>query len=88
MRSKSRQSAQFQNLKPNLSASCNVLSICGAFILSNDLFRDAIHRDISGDLHNWLRGKGCDKSELLSGRISFSFCDISCKDLDFVANLR
>jgi len=88
VRSKSRHSAQFQNLNPNLSASRDVLSICGAFILSNDLFRDAIQRDISGDLHNWLRGKGCDKSESLSGRISFSFCDIGCKDLDFVANPR
>ena len=74
-----------------LSTSADVMSISGAFILSNDLFRDAIQRDNSGTLRDWLRGKGQGggpESTILPGRISYSFCDIGCMDLDFVANPR
>ena len=91
-RSQKRRAPQFEqqtlSSNSNTSTSCDVLSVCGAFILSNDLFRDAIRRDVSSDLSNWLRGKGSQRSESLSGRISYSFCDVGCMDLDFVANPR
>ncbi len=86
-RSQNRYSPQLQSLKLDTFTSCNVLSICGAFILSNDLFRDAIQRD-GCDLQHWLRGKGPDKCESLPGRISYSFCDIGCMELDLIANPR
>ncbi len=71
------------------STTCEVMAICGAFILSNDLFRDAINRDGSGELRSYLIGDDYgSKGGGLSGRISYSFCDVGCMDLDFVPNPR
>lgn len=62
----------------------------GGFVLSCDLFRDAVNRDITGELREWLTtgsGNG-------PGRISFAFCDMGSTDdygdkmMDFVANPR
>eukprot|EP00557_Chaetoceros_sp_GSL56_P002647 CAMPEP_0176497250 /NCGR_PEP_ID=MMETSP0200_2-20121128/11621_1 /TAXON_ID=947934 /ORGANISM="Chaetoceros sp., Strain GSL56" /LENGTH=439 /DNA_ID=CAMNT_0017895245 /DNA_START=65 /DNA_END=1381 /DNA_ORIENTATION=- len=53
--------------------------IGGAYILSNDLFRDAKDRDISGDLTRWLDGDGgMDEFHRYSlpRRISYSFADL------------
>mmetsp|Transcript_23776 Transcript_23776/g.36747 ORF Transcript_23776/g.36747 Transcript_23776/m.36747 type:complete len:888 (+) Transcript_23776:123-2786(+) len=59
----------------------------GGFVLSNDMFRDAVHRD-GMELKEWLKagtGNG-------PGRISFAFCDMGSKDdygdniMDFVPN--
>ena len=71
----------------------------GAFVLSNDMFRDAMDRDNSGELREWLcdhrSGKDIDKNgTFLSGRISFSFCNVGSIDdygdpvLDFLPNPR
>jgi hypothetical protein len=61
------------------------------FVLSNDMFRDAMNRDSSGDLRMWLtKGSG----ENGPGRISYAFCDMSSIDdhgdriLDFIPNPR
>jgi len=67
----------------------------GAFILSNDFFRDAIARDdVSGDLSDWLNGNTTTNDGTPPGRISYSFCDLgSINDygdplLDFMPNPR
>jgi hypothetical protein len=49
-----------------------------AFVLSNDLFRDAQDRDASGELKEWLV-KG-DRPETGPGRISYTFVDLGLKD--------
>ena len=73
----------------NMSTTTEVMSISGAFVLSNDLFRDAIQRDESGDLKSWLNGNdNITSGSKLPGRISYSFCDVGCMDLDFIANPR
>mmetsp|Transcript_26095 Transcript_26095/g.30306 ORF Transcript_26095/g.30306 Transcript_26095/m.30306 type:complete len:302 (+) Transcript_26095:158-1063(+) len=103
VRSKARNSSHQQStleLHSNhtIATSCDVMSVSGAFILSNDLFRDAMARDISGDLKHWLQGSGSggqkSSSSSLRGRISYSFCDMGSIDkygdveLDFIANPR
>lgn len=62
----------------------------GGFVLSCDMFRDAVNRDAKGDLSEWLtRGSGNGP-----GRISFAFCDMGSTDdygdreMDFVPNPR
>lgn len=89
-RSQMRQISNVQSLSSNLSTSVDVMSISGAFILSNDLYRDAMQRDVSGNLRTWLvHGSQSDSlGGKLPGRISYSFCDVGCMDLDFVANPR
>lgn len=73
----------------------DLTSIGGAYILSNDLFRDAKDRDLSGDLTRWLDGD--DNDELLHclpRRISYSFANLGSMNkygdaqLDFVPNPR
>jgi len=75
----------------------------GAFVLSNDFYRDAMARDSSGDLERWLKGSttvdsngsrsGNEKS-LPPGRISYFFCDLGSMNeygdhlLDFIPNPR
>ena len=61
------------------------------FVLSNDMFRDAQARDVSGLLQQWLN----EGRELTGpGRISYTFCDMGTIDdhgdriLDFVPNPR
>jgi Zc3h12a-like Ribonuclease NYN domain len=63
-----------------------------AYVLSNDLFRDAQQRDATGSLGQWLvHGLS---NELGPGRISFAFCDLGRLDdhgdpeLDIVPNPR
>jgi hypothetical protein len=63
-----------------------------AYVLSNDLFRDAQQRDATGSLSQWLvHGL---TNELGPGRISFAFCDLGRLDdhgdpeLDIVPNPR
>ncbi len=81
--------ADQSRLSSNLKTTTDVMAISGAFILSNDLYRDAMKRDISGDLGRWLRGYSATESRgNLPGRISYSFCDVGCMELDFVANPR
>jgi hypothetical protein len=79
---------------------CLVANICFCELIvlpspltyrQNDLFRDAIDRDSSGDLGMWLtKGSG----ENGPGRISYAFCDMSSIDdhgdriLDFIPNPR
>ena len=84
-RSVRRHSSNQTSLQINASTSTDVMSIHGAFILSNDLFRDAMKRDVSGNLQQWLHGLELNS---IPARISYSFCDIGCMDLDFVANPR
>lgn len=62
----------------------------GGFVLSCDMFRDAVYRDATGDLQEWLtKGSGSGP-----GRISFAFCDMGSTDdygdrqMDFVPNPR
>lgn len=62
----------------------------GGFVLSCDMFRDAINRDVTGELSGWLtKGSGHGP-----GRISFAFCDMGSTDdygdreMDFVPNPR
>jgi hypothetical protein len=56
----------------------------GGFVLSNDMFRDAMARD--AELEHWLKGGW--------GRISFAFCDLGTsndygeRELDFIPNPR
>jgi hypothetical protein len=56
----------------------------GGFVLSNDMFRDAMARD--PDLEQWLQREW--------GRISFAFCDLGTmndhgqSELDFIPNPR
>ena len=49
-----------------------------AFVLSNDMFRDAQDRDASGQLKEWLE-QG-DRPETGPGRISYTFVDLGRKD--------
>ena len=74
-------------------------SLEGAYVLSNDLFRDAMKRDVSGELREWLGDHRYMKGDtangtFLSGRISFSFCNVGSIDnfgdqvLDFLPNPR
>jgi hypothetical protein len=62
----------------------------GGFVLSCDMFRDAVNRDASGELRGWLT-KGSGNGP---GRISFAFCDMGSTDdfgdreMDFVPNPR
>lgn len=64
----------------------------GGFVLSCDLFRDAVNRDMSGNLREWLSKDKVDGSG--QGRISFAFCDMGATDtygdreMDFVPNPR
>jgi len=70
----------------------------GAFVVSNDLYRDAIERDGNGELKEWLEGISSWNEKIDSygspGRISYSFCDLGSIDrygspqLDFVPNPR
>jgi hypothetical protein len=66
-------------------------SIGGAFILSNDLFRDAQKRDTSGDFAQWLGG---DDDMGLTKRLSYSFAELGSINkygdlqLDFIPNPR
>jgi hypothetical protein len=62
----------------------------GGFVLSCDMFRDAVGRDSTGELKDWLlHGSGNGP-----GRISFAFCDLGSRDdygdrqMDFVPNPR
>jgi len=62
----------------------------GGFVLSCDMFRDAVNRDATGELRGWLiKGSGNGP-----GRISFAFCDMGSTDdygdreMDFVPNPR
>lgn len=63
-----------------------------AFVLSNDLFRDAQQRDTAGHLSQWLN-RGID-ADYGPGRISFAFCDMGRIDdhgdpeLDIIPNPR
>ena len=63
-----------------------------AYVVSNDLFRDAQDRDDSGKLKEWLT-KGISE-EFGPGRISYAFCDFGAVDsygereLDVVPNPR
>ncbi len=73
------------------STSSDLTSLGGAYILSNDLYRDAQQRDVSGNLKDWLDGE----DDLgVSKRISYSFADLGSIDqfgdvkLDFVPNPR
>mmetsp|Transcript_14045 Transcript_14045/g.20985 ORF Transcript_14045/g.20985 Transcript_14045/m.20985 type:complete len:400 (-) Transcript_14045:14-1213(-) len=68
----------------------------GAYIVSNDLYRDAMARDSSGNLRKWLegskyggrshdhgnnlRGKLSETVDDLPRRISYSFCDLGSID--------
>jgi hypothetical protein len=62
----------------------------GGFVLSCDMFRDAVNRDATGELREWLT-KGSGNGP---GRISFAFCDMGSTDdygdpeMDFVPNPR
>ena len=62
----------------------------GGFVLSCDMFRDAINRDETTELRDWLT-KGSGNGP---GRISFAFCDMGSYDdygdreMDFVPNPR
>jgi hypothetical protein len=62
----------------------------GGFVLSCDMFRDAVNRDVTGELREWLT-KGSGNGP---GRISFAFCDMGGTDdygdpeMDFVPNPR
>ena len=71
------------------------------YVLSNDMFRDAMDRDQSGNLRQWLTkgGAGTSISKELAkihgpGRIGFTFADMGTMDdhgdrvLDFVPNPR
>ena len=65
------------------------------FVLSNDMFRDAAARDLTGELKQWLTtGSGSDNNAHGPGRISFAFCDMGTMDdhgdrvLDFIPNPR
>lgn len=68
----------------------------GAFILSNDLFRDAMERDASGELRAWLKSGDAPSpgDHQFPRRISYSFCDLGSmnrygdEQLDFVPNPR
>ena len=62
------------------------------FVVSNDMFRDAQKRDVSGNLQTWLN-EG--RNETIGpGRISYAFCDMGTLNdngeriLDFVPNPR
>lgn len=48
----------------------------GGFVMSNDMFRDAVNRDVTGELREWLT-KGSGNGP---GRISFAFCDMGSTD--------
>jgi len=73
------------------STSNDLTSIGGAFILSNDLFRDAQRREMSGDLTQWLGGED---GMGLPKRVSYSFAELGSINkygdlqLDFVPNPR
>lgn len=73
------------------STSNDLTSIGGAFILSNDLFRDAQKRDTSGDFAQWLGG---DDDMGLTKRLSYSFAELGSINkygdlqLDFIPNPR
>ena len=100
-RSGAASSSSLQSSRPN-SNSNDLTDIGGAFILSNDLFRDAMGRDGSGDLRGWLKGEGTGTGTGAGGaggnnfprRISYSFCDLGSmnkygdEQLDFVPNPR
>ena len=49
-----------------------------AFVLSNDMFRDAQERDTLGHLKEWLNNG--DRPETGPGRISYTFVDLGTKD--------
>jgi hypothetical protein len=74
-----------------------------AFVLSNDLYRDAAARDETGHLQDWLKygsrtshpaDHRSSNANDVPGRISFAFCDLGSMDdhgdkqLDFVPNPR
>ncbi len=62
------------------------------FVLSNDMFRDAMERDATGQLATWLNQGSSNGTELFPGRISYAFCDMGTVDeygdpeLDIVPN--
>lgn len=73
----------------------DLTKIGGAYILSNDLFRDAQDRDLTGDLTRWLDGDEHEGAHCsLPRRISYSFADLGSMNqygdgqLDFVPNPR
>ena len=61
-----------------------------AYVVSNDMFRDAQRRDATGQLEAWLNSAGM----LGPGRISYTFCDLQRmneygeQELDFLPNSR
>mmetsp|Transcript_26075 Transcript_26075/g.38587 ORF Transcript_26075/g.38587 Transcript_26075/m.38587 type:complete len:430 (+) Transcript_26075:102-1391(+) len=73
------------------SISNDLTAMGGAFILSNDLFRDAQNRDMTGDLTRWLNGED---DIVLPKRLSYSFAELGSTNkygdlqLDFVPNPR
>ena len=75
----------------NWSTSNDLTAMGGAFILSNDLFRDAQNRDMTGDLTRWLNGED---DIVLPKRLSYSFAELGSTNkygdlqLDFVPNPR
>ena len=81
----------------NLPVDNDLTSIGGGFILSNDLFRDAIARDPSGDLRQWLKGAqsaSINANKFTSRLISYSFGEFGSmnkygdEQLDFLPNPR
>jgi len=79
------------------SSSCSdtISAAGGAFVLSNDFFRDAMARDSTGELKYWLNGSGTSQLPFCPpGRISFSFCNLGSMNeygdpqLDFMPNPR
>jgi hypothetical protein len=88
-----------REVQNSFSDSQSLESLEGAYVLSNDLFRDAMDRDVSGELREWLGdhrfGKGYKANgTFLAGRLSFSFCNVGSIDdfgdpmLDFLPNPR
>jgi len=77
------------------SLSDNISTAGGAFVLSNDFFRDAMARDSSDELKYWLKGsRANDLPYCPPGRISYSFCELGSMNeygdpqLDFMPNPR
>ena len=89
--------ARRKNLHYISSSVTNISSAGGAFVLSNDFFRDAIARDSSGELKCWLDGNHHHNNQsplCPPGRISYSFCNLGSMNqygdlqLDFMPNPR
>jgi len=64
--------------RENLRALQSRQGLGPAFVLSNDMFRDAQERDTTGKLTEWLE-KG-DRPDTGPGRISYTFVDLGRKD--------